>query len=397
MKVASVLLSHPFGNPNCHNAVLALQGCQCLDAFWTSVFAPLGIPKRFHPQIRRDLVRTRPLPEAIRLLATLLPVDSWNGRNARWADWLWRNFDESVAENLSSRTTAVYAYEDGAFATFVRARSKGIRSIYELPATYFEEVQLIQNEEVRRDPSFSAWMRALKEPEWKLQRKYSEIGLADVIVVPSNAVKKSILSHRQITTPIVVVPYGADLSVESELAAKPSKKVRLFFAGRLEPSKGIHYLFEALSKFDSGAFDLTLAGVWTQGFREFVMSRWRVHFSELGFLSRPALLNAYHQYDVFVFPSLHEGLALALLEAMGAGLPIAASDRSGAADLITDGQEGFTFKAASAESIVNTLNRVLSCRDQLVEMGRLARRRARAASWPNYRNTLVERLGSYLD
>ena len=63
----------------------------------------------------------------------------------------------------------------------------------------------------------------------------------------------------------------------------------------------------------------------------------RVHF--LGYRKDiPALL---HAADVFTFPSYREGLPVALMEAMAAGVPIVASRVRGNVDLIEDGVNGF--------------------------------------------------------
>lgn len=74
--VCKVIVSHPFGNPNTYNAALAFQEQGLLDVFWTSLFLPLGMGRRYHPGLRRELVHTRPLPEMIRLAATQLPLES---------------------------------------------------------------------------------------------------------------------------------------------------------------------------------------------------------------------------------------------------------------------------------------------------------------------------------
>ena len=61
-----------------------------------------------------------------------------------------------------------------------------------------------------------------------------------------------------------------------------------------------------------------------------------VHF--LGTRRDLALL--YRAMDVFILPSLWEGLPLVLLKAMAAGLPVIATKVSGAEDIIVDGENG---------------------------------------------------------
>ena len=62
----------------------------------------------------------------------------------------------------------------------------------------------------------------------------------------------------------------------------------------------------------------------------------RVHF--LGF--RKDVKNICNSADLFVFPSFQEGLSVALMEAMGCGLPIVASNIRGNNDLIVNGKGG---------------------------------------------------------
>ncbi len=62
--------------------------------------------------------------------------------------------------------------------------------------------------------------------------------------------------------------------------------------------------------------------------------------------------------DLFVFPSLQEGLPVAVMEAMAAGLPIIASDIRGNHDLIRNGENGFLYPVNDAEAFLNCLKRL---------------------------------------
>ncbi len=81
----------------------------------------------------------------------------------------------------------------------------------------------------------------------------------------------------------------------------------------------------------------------------------RVHF--LGFRSDiPALLLA---ADAFIFPSLHEGLPVALMEAMAAGLPCVVSGVRGNTDLIAEGEGGFVVKPFDTAGFASSLRTIL--------------------------------------
>jgi L-malate glycosyltransferase len=86
----------------------------------------------------------------------------------------------------------------------------------------------------------------------------------------------------------------------------------------------------------------------------------------------PALLAA---ADVFVLSSLWEGLPLALLEAMAAGLPSVVTAVGGNPDVVEDGTSGLLVPAGDGKAFSNALSRLLENSSQRERMGRAARER----------------------
>src|SRR3989344_1232997 len=79
------------------------------------------------------------------------------------------------------------------------------------------------------------------------------------------------------------------------------------------------------------------------------------------------------QADVFVRPSLSEGLGTAFLEAMAAGLPIVATSVGGIPDFLTEGETGLFCKVSDPEDIAEKINRILiddDLRNKLILNGR---------------------------
>ena len=97
----------------------------------------------------------------------------------------------------------------------------------------------------------------------------------------------------------------------------------------------------------------------------------RVHF--LGSRSDvPQLLAA---SDLFVLPSLWEGLSMALLEAMATGLPIVASAVSGTVQAIKPDEGGLLVPPGDVPALVSAIDQLLSDPDRARAMGAVSRRR----------------------
>ena len=64
--------------------------------------------------------------------------------------------------------------------------------------------------------------------------------------------------------------------------------------------------------------------------------------------------------DVFVMPSIREGLSRSIMEAMASGLPCVVSRIRGNSDLIKDGEGGYLCETKNVEQYVNAINQLLS-------------------------------------
>ena len=93
-----------------------------------------------------------------------------------------------------------------------------------------------------------------------------------------------------------------------------------------------------------------------------------VEFS--GFVADPPAFLS--EIDVFVLPSLHEGLGVAALEAMAAGKPVVASSVGGLADLIADGITGLLIPPCNAQALSAAIARLVQDRRLAGALGRRA-------------------------
>lgn len=96
----------------------------------------------------------------------------------------------------------------------------------------------------------------------------------------------------------------------------------------------------------------------------------------VGFRNQTELPRFFALSDVFVLPSRHEPWGLIVNEAMAAGCPVVLStDVGAAADLVTEGVEGYTFPVGNVLALTRALERVLATPQTAAGMGAAARRR----------------------
>jgi glycosyltransferase involved in cell wall biosynthesis len=102
---------------------------------------------------------------------------------------------------------------------------------------------------------------------------------------------------------------------------------------------------------------------------------WRQQVLFLGSTSHvPELLRA---MDVFVLPSVAEGISNALLEAMASGLPVIATSVGGNPEVVVDRESGLLFSPHDANALAQHLREVRANRDLRFQLGRRALERVR--------------------
>lgn len=108
-------------------------------------------------------------------------------------------------------------------------------------------------------------------------------------------------------------------------------------AGRVEEAKGVRELLQAWSRVEAEDWQLHIAGHCDQGFLNQIETSLTqmpsVHFH--GEINRLALMSLMARSSVFVLPSHSEALPYAVLEAMGAAMPIVASSVGALPDVVT--------------------------------------------------------------
>jgi glycosyltransferase involved in cell wall biosynthesis len=154
-------------------------------------------------------------------------------------------------------------------------------------------------------------------------------------------------------------------------------------AGRLTPVKGQRYLIEAAAKVIQqvpGAMFVFLGdGELLAGFTETAsVFGIKDHLKFLGW--RPDVADVMSTFDVFVLPSLNEGMGKVIVEAMAMGKPIIASKVGGIQDLVAHGENGLLVPPADSEALAYAILDLYESPDKRRRMGDAGKRISAAYS-----------------
>jgi glycosyltransferase involved in cell wall biosynthesis len=196
------------------------------------------------------------------------------------------------------------------------------------------------------------------------------------IVAVSEAVKNYSMSRDKIKEKkITVIDNGINLEefssiTEKEFADPPVIGV----VGRLETQKGHEYLFEALNMLKTTPWILWVVGDGSlKGSLERLAKDLNLRERIIFLGARRNIPEILSQMDIFVLPSLWEGLGLAVLEAAAAGKPIIASSVGGIPEIIKNGETGILVEAKNVKSLADGLEHVLLGEQEAIMMGQRAR------------------------
>jgi glycosyltransferase involved in cell wall biosynthesis len=187
---------------------------------------------------------------------------------------------------------------------------------------------------------------------------------------------------------VVIIPNGVDLSgFQPGLPIPDDGPLQVFCAARLIERKGQHHLIQAVKQLADQGLDVivSLAGTGDamEGYQKLARELGvadRVRF--LGYVPREEIPRQYAAAHVFALPSYNEGMALAALEAMGAGLPLVLTRTGGTDDLVEEGVNGFTHEWGDVQALASILQRLAQDRSLARRMGGASRQRAEKYAWP---------------
>ena len=197
----------------------------------------------------------------------------------------------------------------------------------------------------------------------------TKLAEARFIVCVSDAIRKQVeaLLRGRAMPPIRVIRTGVGRrSLEEPRQPSPGalKTTRLLAVGRLAPEKGHRHLLAAVRFLRDQTIDVRLdiigeGSEYNRLLADVADLELGRAVSLCGAMSEQEIWDRYRRADIFVLPSLREGLPVALLEAMAAGLPVIASDLPGVREAVGDERSALLVRPGNATALAEAISRLI--------------------------------------
>ncbi|MBA82964.1 glycosyltransferase family 4 protein [Leeuwenhoekiella sp.] len=174
------------------------------------------------------------------------------------------------------------------------------------------------------------------------------------------------------------IPHGVDTDIFKPITAVPHENFNIVCIGNIGANKNQLFLIEALKYLPSKVV-LHLYGKEDKNYRKELDGyiadnnlNSRIFFN--GFVDNRDIPEVLSNMDLFVLPSLNEGLPVSILEALSCGVPVLSSDSGGGAKFILEKGGGYLFDLETPESLIKHLKRLVQSPNELASLAKEGRK-----------------------
>ena len=218
------------------------------------------------------------------------------------------------------------------------------------------------------------YLEKAEMPKWIKTVLRSNLSGKEPIIVLS-PVEQELITRRFNARNVLLLPNSLDIEEAKEFNRIYSNEnpVRLLFLGRIVKTKGIEYIFHALKdlKIKNIPFKFIMAGD-GEDKNEYV-SRFSeilgVDFDYKGIVSGNLKTELLKECNIFLLPSLYEGLPISLLECMSFAVVPVVTDVGSIKNVVIDGYNGIIVGKHSYEDISKAIVRLYNEKDLLEQLG----------------------------
>jgi glycosyltransferase involved in cell wall biosynthesis len=184
---------------------------------------------------------------------------------------------------------------------------------------------------------------------------------------------------------VAYIPNGVEPRFFTPREYRDSDALRLLYAGTWLDQRGIFYIRDALRNLAGRIPGLTMTfagcGVPPEEIQRFFGNELANQVVVRPVVGSGQMQELYAAHDVFLFPSLMEGLPSVLLEAMATGMPVITTETCGMPDIVENGHNGILIPPANATSIEDAVLRLAKSRELRQQLGEAARETMKRYTW----------------
>jgi len=282
----------------------------------------------------------------------------------------------------------------------------GIRRRWHRSAGYPPYVMTLHGLEERRMHVMSreakkgrAWNYSLRNRIWQrfyhLPRFRWSIRTADGAHTYSRDVAALLqLKYNLDADRVVYIPNGVEPRFFIPREYREGQGLRLLYAGTWLDQRGIFYIRDALRNVAPQLPGLTMTfagcGVPAEEIQQFFGAELAGRIVVRPVIAADRMQELYAEHDVFLFPSLMEGLPSVLLEAMATGMPVITTETCGMPDVVEDEFNGLLIPPADATAMGEAILRLAGSVELRQKLGEAARETMKRYTWEQAARQLEE-------
>jgi len=227
---------------------------------------------------------------------------------------------------------------------------------------------------------------------WDMARFAAHVEQADYLLTPSEFAKETYVQQGFPRERIFVAPLGVD--VQRFRATPPPTEgpfICLFVAhvaGSTGMVKGLPYLLQAWSELNLKNARLLVCGKMGQEAQQ-VIQRYAGKLPDVEFTGPVSnVVEYYRKASIFVLPTLAEGLAKVVLEAMASGRPVITTPVL--KPVVREGSDGFYISPRDVAALKDRILHFYQHREEVSRMGANASERAQQFTWEPFSQRIAD-------
>jgi len=293
---------------------------------------------------------------------------------------------EAMIRRGFGMSTHLFTVFGEGYGLLAEAKRRGLKVITDINVALSSEAIMI--EEQRRfsgwEDSPLYWGETLTASDPTFRPTEHILAHTDLFLCPSDFVCDDLIKNFGVAPEKTqVVPYSVHESWFG-VDNRPQRGRVLTVSSGLR--KGTHYLaFAASLLAERGrSYEVRVVGSTVAKFRAQPECR-NLQFADR--VPRTAMPREFAAADVFALPSLAEGSAAAVYEALAAGIPVVTTRETGT--VVRDGLDGFIVPSRDPEALAQAIETIVEDRELRASMAVSARARARAFDWNSFERRLI--------